>query len=135
MRLAFFDQGYQVVIGSRALRGSIIGSHQARYKELAGRFGNWIIRTFAVPEIMDTQAGFKLFSGDKIEVIFSRQTIDRWGFDIELLAIAGSHGLRIAEVPINWANVVGSKVSIGSYLEVLRDVWRIRRNLKKGRYK
>ncbi len=130
----FFSRGYDVVIGSRALKDSVIGIHQARYKELAGRLGNGIIRAFAVPGISDTQAGFKMFVGEKAKVIFSRQTIDRWGYDIELLAIAQLKGYRIAEVPITWINAAGSKVSMKSYLEVLGEVWRIRRNLKAGLY-
>ena len=130
----FFSQGYHVVIGSRTLKGSVIGIHQARYKELAGRLGNWIIRTFAVPGISDTQAGFKMFAGKEAEMIFPRLTIDRWGYDIELLAIARSHGCRIGEVPITWINASGSKVTMGSYLEVLGEVWRIRRNLRAGLY-
>jgi len=130
----FFDQGYAVVIGSRALKGSVIGAHQAWYKELAGRLGNSIIRAFAVPGISDTQAGFKMFAGKEAEVIFSRQTIDRWGYDIELLAIARSHGFRIAEVPITWINASGSKVTMESYFEVLGEVWRVRRNLRAGLY-
>lgn len=129
------DQGYDVAIGSRALKGSVIGVRQARSKELAGRFGNWIIRTLAVPGISDTQAGFKMFVGRQVETIFSRQTIDRWGYDIEVLAIARSHGCSIGEVPITWVNAPGSKVTMGSYFEVLGEVWRIRRNLKAGLYK
>jgi dolichyl-phosphate beta-glucosyltransferase len=131
----YVNQGYSVVIGSRALKNSVIGTRQARYKELAGRFGNWIIRTFAVPGINDTQAGFKLFAEREAELIFSRQTIDRWGYDIELLAIARLHGCRVCEVPITWVNASGSKVTLGSYFEVLSEVWRIRRNLRAGLYK
>jgi dolichyl-phosphate beta-glucosyltransferase len=129
-----FDQGYQVVIGSRAMKESIIGTHQARYKELAGRLGNWIIRTFAVPGIKDTQAGFKMFAAREADVIFSRQTLERWGYDFELLAIAQSHGFRICEVPIAWVNASGSKVTVKSYFEVLGEVWRVRQNLKAGVY-
>jgi dolichyl-phosphate beta-glucosyltransferase len=131
----FINQGYTVVIGSRALKDSVIGAHQARYKELAGRLGNWYIRTFAIPGINDTQAGFKLFAGSEAELIFSRQTIDRWGYDIELLAIARLHSCRICEVPITWINASGSKVTIGSYFEVLSEVRRIRRNLRAGLYR
>jgi dolichyl-phosphate beta-glucosyltransferase len=129
-----FNDGYHLVIGSRALRDSVIGIHQAKHKELAGRFGNWIIRTFAVPGIRDTQAGFKMFTGRAADLIFPRQTIDRWGYDIELLAIAQAHALRIAEVPITWINAEGSKVTVGTYFEVLGEVGRIRRNLRKGVY-
>jgi dolichyl-phosphate beta-glucosyltransferase len=130
-----FDQGYDVVIGSRALKDSVIGVRQAWYKELAGRLGNRIIRALAVPGITDTQAGFKMFAGEKAGVIFSRQTIDRWGYDVELLAIARLKGYRIGEVPITWINASGSKVSMKSYFEVLGDLWRIRRNLKAGAYR
>ena len=132
---SLFDKGYNVVIGSRALASSVIGVRQARYKELAGRFGNWIIQTLAVPGISDTQAGFKMFEAKAVDIIFHRQTIDRWGYDVELLVIARSHGCRIAEVPITWVNASGSKVTMKSYFQVLRDVLKIRRNLKSGLYK
>jgi dolichyl-phosphate beta-glucosyltransferase len=131
----FFSQGYTVVIGSRAIKGSVIDLHQAWYKEFAGRFGNWIIRTFAVPGICDTQAGFKMFAGPEADKIFSHQTVKGWGCDIELLVIARSRGCRIIEVPITWINASGSKVTMGSYFEVLGEVWRIRKNLKGGLYK
>jgi dolichyl-phosphate beta-glucosyltransferase len=124
-----------VVIGSRSIKGTVIGVHQAKYKEIAGRLGNWIVRCFAVPGIKDTQAGFKVFSARAAEVIFSRQTIDRWGYDFELLAIARLHSFRICEVPITWINSSGSKVTLGSYFEVLSELRRVRRNLKAGLYR
>jgi dolichyl-phosphate beta-glucosyltransferase len=129
-----FDQGYAVVIGSRALKESVIAVHQPKYKETAGRIGNWLIRTFAVPGIWDTQAGFKMFSARAAEDVFPRQTLDRWGFDIELLAIAQSRGFRICEIPITWINAPGSKVTLSTYLEVLGEIRRVRRNLKAGLY-
>jgi len=130
----WFDQGYDLVIGSRKKQGARIEVHQAWYKEMAGRCGNWIIRRFAVPGIEDTQAGFKMFTSRAAEAVFPRQTIDRWGYDFELLAIAGQLGYRVREVPIVWANAPGSKVRMGSYLEVLHEVLRVRRNLKNGIY-
>jgi len=131
----FFEQGYEVVIGSRALKDSVIGVHQPRHKEIAGRFGNWFIRRLAMPGILDTQAGFKVFSAKAAETIFPRQSIQRWGYDIELLVIARAHGFRIREVPITWINAVGSKVTMRAYFQVLADVLQIRRNLKAGLYK
>jgi dolichyl-phosphate beta-glucosyltransferase len=131
----FFEQGYDVVIGSRALKESVIGVRQARYKEIAGRIGNWFIRTLAIPGIQDTQAGFKVFSAKAASLIFPRQTIQRWGYDIELLVIARAHGCLIHEVPITWINASGSKVTMQSYFQVLGDVLQIRRNLKAGLYK
>jgi dolichyl-phosphate beta-glucosyltransferase len=130
----FVEQGYDVVIGSRALKDSVIGVRQARYKEIAGRFGNWFIRTLTIPGIKDTQAGFKIFSAKATEALFARQTIQRWGYDIELLVIAQAHGFGIREVPITWINAAGSKVTMRSYVQVLGDVLQIRRNLKAGLY-
>lgn len=131
----FFDRGVDVVIGSRALEDSVIDRHQTRIKEIAGRLGNWFVRTLTVPGIFDTQAGFKMFTGKAAERIFPKVTIDAWGFDIEILVIARSLGYRICEIPITWMNTPGSKVTTKAYFGVLSDVWRIRKNLKSGLYK
>ena len=130
----FFDRGFDVVIGSRALEDSVVDRRQPKAKEIAGQFGNWLVRKLAVPDIFDTQAGFKMFTGTAAESIFQRLTIKKWGYDIELLVIAKSLGYRIREVPITWLNVLGSKVTLGSYFEVLGEIWRIRRNLRAGKY-
>jgi dolichyl-phosphate beta-glucosyltransferase len=130
----WFDRGFDVVIGSRKMKGARIEVHQAWYKEIAGRCGNLWIRWLAVPGVEDTQAGFKMFTGQAAETIFARQTIDRWGYDIELLAIACQSGYKIKELPIVWVNAPGSKVRFRAYLEVLQEVWCIRRNIKSGRY-
>lgn len=131
----WFEQGWDVVIGSRKMAGARIEVHQAWYKEIAGRCGNYFIRRLAVPGIEDTQAGFKMFTGTSADAVFSRQTIDRWGYDIELIAIARQLGYRVREVPIRWVNAPGSKVGFGAYFEVLGEVWRIRRNVKSGFYR
>jgi dolichyl-phosphate beta-glucosyltransferase len=130
-----FDRGSDVVIGSRALKESVIGKHQARYKELAGRAGNWLIRSLAAPGIRDTQAGFKMFAGEMADRVFPKLTIDRWGADIEMIVIARLLGCKINEVPITWLNASGSKVTMASYLQVFSEVLRIRRNIRAGIYK
>jgi dolichyl-phosphate beta-glucosyltransferase len=131
----FFDEGYEVVIGSRDVRGAHIGVRQPWYKELAGDLGNLVIRAAAVPGIHDTQAGFKAFTGKCIEDILPDLTIDRWGFDVELLVAARCRGYRVKEVPIKWINAANSKVRALTYVEVLGEVWRVRRNRKAGRYR
>ncbi len=129
------QEGFEVVIGSRNIEGARVEVHQPKYKEVAGRLGNLFIQDLAVPGIRDTQAGFKVFSRRAAETVFPRLTIERWGYDIEALAIARLHGFRIKEVPIIWVNAPGSKVGFRSYLEVLAEVWRVHRNLKSGAYK
>jgi dolichyl-phosphate beta-glucosyltransferase len=130
----WFDDGYDVVIGSRDVQGAQVEVHQRWYKELAGNVGNWIIRFLAVPGICDTQAGFKMFSRRCIEAILPALTIDHWGFDVELLVAARRHGFRIKEVPIRWVNAPNSKVRATTYFEVLGEVWRVRKNLRAGKY-
>ena len=61
-------------------------------------------------------------------------TINRWGFDVELLVAARCRGRRIREVPITWRNAAQSKVRALTYLDVLREVWQVRRNRRAGRY-
>jgi dolichyl-phosphate beta-glucosyltransferase len=60
--------------------------------------------------------------------------LDRWGFDVEILAVARRRGYRIKELPITWRNDPESKVRLAAYFDVLAEVWRVRRNLRRGLY-
>ncbi|MEK7556356.1 MAG: dolichyl-phosphate beta-glucosyltransferase [Patescibacteria group bacterium] len=132
--LPWFEKGFDIVIGSRDVPGAEIDVHQPWYKEKMGDLGNLWIRFWAVPGIKDTQAGFKVFTAKAADAIFPYLTIDRWGFDVEALAVARSKGFRIAERPIRWVNDPNSRVSAGAYLDVLREVVQVRLNLWKGIY-
>lgn len=122
----YFDEGYNVVIGSRDLPESEVAVPQAWYKTFLGNFGNKIIQLVAVWGIRDTQCGFKAFSAKAAEDIFSRQRIFRWGFDVEALALARRLGYKIKEAPIKWINDPESKVSFKSYFQVFKEVFQIR---------
>ena len=128
------DDGYDVVIGSRDVGGAHVVVHQPWYKELGGKLGNLLIRTLAVSGVVDTQAGFKMFTQRCIEDLLPRLTIERWGFDVELLVAARCRGYRIKETPITWINAANSRVSALTYIEVLGEVWRIRRQWRAGHY-
>ncbi|MBI2623919.1 glycosyltransferase family 2 protein [Candidatus Parcubacteria bacterium] len=130
----YFDEGYDIVIGSRAVRGAKIAVHQSLLKELAGRLGNKYIQIMAVWGIKDTQAGFKAFTAEAARDIFSRLTINRWGFDVETLAVARLLSYRIREMPIRWVNAVASHVRVSAYLEVLWETTKIRFNIWRGKY-
>ena len=86
-------------------------------------------------EIWDTQCGFKLFRGDVAQELFSRQTLERFGFDAEVLHIAARHGYRIAELPVRWNHVDGSKVGMLSGLHAFGELMEIRLNSWRGRYR
>lgn len=127
---------FDVTFGSRALDRSLIGTHQPWRREQGGKVMNLIIRTMSGLKFADTQCGFKAFDMTKFRLLLDVMTIDRFGFDVEFLFVANSHGLRLAEIPVRWNDVAGSKVS------VLRDTRRmfaelsqIRRNARQGKYK
>ncbi len=129
-----FEEGYDVVIGSRDVAGAHVVIHQPWYKELGGKLGNLIIRSLAVPGIYDTQNGFKAVTARCAEDVLPRLTIDRWGFDVELLVAARCRGYRVKEVPIVWRNDAASTVPAGAYFQVLGEVFRVRRQRAAGRY-
>ncbi|KKR10041.1 MAG: Glycosyl transferase, family 2 [Parcubacteria group bacterium GW2011_GWA2_39_18] len=132
-----FDQGTDVVIASRNPRDAI-GAKQAHeqslMRRLMGMAGNLLIQTVAVFGIWDTQCGFKAFTEKAAKDIFSRATVDRWGFDIEILAIAKHLKFKIGKIPAYWVDREGSHISLNAYLNVFLDTFRVRWNLIRGRY-
>lgn len=132
-----FDRGRDVVICSRNAKDAKYARQaiaQPLFKRLLGSAGNLFIQTVAVPGIWDTQCGFKAFTGKAAERIFAVTEIDRWGFDIELLAIARQLKCKIGIVPAFWVNDTATNVSLRSYLEVLVEAVKVRWNLLNGTY-
>lgn len=128
------QQGFDVVIGSRDIAGADISTHQPKWKELLGDLGNIWIQLWAVPGIKDTQTGFKMFTKKASKDVFPFLTIDKWGFDVEALAVARIKGYKISEQPVRWINDPNSKVSPSAYLQVLKEVVQVRLNLLRGIY-
>lgn len=122
-----------IVIGSRALPESVIVRHQAKYKEIVARLGNKLIQIFLGLPIKDTQCGFKLFPA-AAQAVFAKGTINRWGFDMEILFIAKRAKFVIKEIPITWTNDPSSLVRGIDYLVVLGDIGRILTRWFLGRY-
>ena len=124
--IPYFKEGYEVVIGSRDVRGSRTLPAQARYKRFLGNIGNLIIQILLLRGIWDTQCGFKCFSDDAAERIFNLAKIDRFGFDAEALALAKELEYKIKEMPIFWVNDIRSHVRASTYLQVLWEVVKVR---------
>ncbi len=125
----------EIAIGSRALDRSLIGVHQPGFRETMGRFFNLAMRAATGLAISDTQCGFKLFRADVAQEVFSRQQLERFGFDAEVLCIAHRRGYRIAEVPVRWNHVDGSKVGMLTGLHAFGELIEIRLNTLRGRYR
>ena len=124
-----------VAIGSRALDRSLVGVHQGALREWSGRVFNVIMRVSTGLPFRDTQCGFKLFRKDAARVIFSRQLLEGFGFDVEDLMIARIHGFKAVEVPVRWDNVEGTKVGALTGARAFWDLIVVRWNQLCGRYR
>jgi len=126
----YLDQGYDVVIGSLAVRGAKIlqGGGEPLWRVILGKLGNLWIQFWAVPGVWDTQRGFKVFSERAARDIFPKLSIFGWGFDVEVLAVARAHGYRIKEVPVTWNNDPDSRVNAWAYPKVLMDTVKVGMN-------
>jgi dolichyl-phosphate beta-glucosyltransferase len=115
--------GADIAIASRALPGARLEPPQPRWRQMLGQLYAWVRRLLLLPQLRDTQCGFKLFRQEAARAAFSRQTLSGWAFDVEVLYIAYRLGYRIAEIPVRWCNRRESKV------RVLRDAPRVLRDL------
>ena len=102
----------EIAIGSRALDPSLIAVRQSPLRRASGRVFNWLARLLTGLNIRDTQCGFKAFRRAAIAPALNLQRIDGFAFDVELLYLASRLGLRIFEVPVRWADVPDTKVSL-----------------------
>lgn len=131
------ESGTDVVIGER----NLWKVHHLFKRRVISAIGNRIVRTLTGLPYGDTQCGFKGFSADVADVIFDRQTIDGWGFDIELLTIAKQHKYKVERMMItDWydpkddTGLVGESAWKAS-LKTFKEALKIRQNSKKGLYK
>lgn len=133
--LPWIDQGFDVVIGSRALPESDIQVRQNFFRELMGKTFNVFVRLFLMKDIPDTQCGFKLFRGDVARKIFPFVKTRGFSFDVEALYLCRRSGCRIKQIPICWQNSPPSKVRIlASSVQMLLELVKIRiRHRKNGR--
>jgi len=126
---------YDVVIASRALKESKIKVHQPFYREFIGKVFNKMVQLLAVGGIKDTQCGFKMFTRKAANIIFKRQRIHGWAFDVELLFIAKKYRLKIKEMPVTWINEGDSRVSpIKSSIQMFLQILKINLNNIRGYY-
>lgn len=121
------DGHNEVAIGSRAMALSEIVRKQPWWRQGMGKIFNRIVRLLVLDDFSDTQCGFKLFRGDVARQLFGEARINRFAYDVEILALARKKGYRIQEVPIKWVNAAGSKVNpVVDSLRMLFDLCRIR---------
>jgi dolichyl-phosphate beta-glucosyltransferase len=132
---AALDRGADVAIGSRALHDQGVKIKAKLYRRVIGRIFHGLVEVLTVPNVKDTQCGFKLFRGPVAHDLFSRMRIRGFSFDVEVLMMAQRRGYAIAEVPVNWTHQPGSKVNIVTdSARMLRDLFVIRGRYLSGQY-
>ncbi len=128
------QNGYQVAIGSREGEGAV-RYNEPGYRHLMGRVFNWLVKIMAVPGYEDTQCGFKCFHRSVVPDLFSNQTINGFGFDVEVLYVAQKRQYKIVEVPIHWYYQTESKVHpVKDTIRMVQDMLAVRRNDRSGLY-
>lgn len=137
--------GCDIAIGSREGAGARRYGEPI-YRHLMGRGFNLIVRALVLPDIQDTQCGFKLFRREAIGAILERSRLYRdsdqlrgprvTAFDVELLVVGRLLGFRIRQIPVTWNYGQQSKVNPARDTWYnLRDVIQVRLNLWRGRYR
>jgi|SRR5690349_2787807 glycosyltransferase involved in cell wall biosynthesis len=126
---------FDVTFGSRALDRELIGVHQPWRREQGGRVFNLAVRLATGLPFWDTQCGFKAFRMSVCRPLVEAATVDRFGFDVELLYLAYRAGLRLKEVAVRWDHNEGSKISLMSdSFRMLSEVGLIRQQARRGVY-
>ena len=121
------EGGFDIAIGSRALALSDIIKKQPWWRRGMGKMFNKIVKAIVIGGFNDTQCGFKLFRGVVGRNLFGEAKINRFAYDVEILALARKKGYGIQEVPIRWINSPESKVDpVKDSLQMLADLVRIR---------
>lgn len=102
--------------------------HVLRRRHVLGRVFAWLVSAALGLRFADTQCGFKLFTAAAATTLFTDLRCEGWAFDVEILASAERHGLRVVEIPVTWHETARSKVRIGrTGVEMLWALWSLRR--------
>lgn len=127
--------GAEIAIGSRWLESGRQTHRQPFYRQFFGRCFNAVTRLVMGLKFADTQCGFKAFTRGAAQTVFQLQTIERWGFDPEILFIALKRGYRIEEVPVSWAHDERTRMSyLKDGMKMLEEIAIVRWNALLGRY-
>lgn len=127
--------GADIAIGSRWLESGRQTHRQPLYRQIFGRCFNAVTRLVMGLPFVDTQCGFKAFTRTAAQTVFRLQTIERWGFDPEILFIALKRGYAVKEVPVSWAHDERSRMSyLKDGMQMLKELATIRWNALTGRY-
>jgi dolichyl-phosphate beta-glucosyltransferase len=133
---SWFEQGFDIVQGSRKMPGANVERHQPWLRENMGKVFTALSNLIASVNVSDVTCGFKCYRGAVAHDLYANQRLFDWSFDAEIIHIARRHHYRLKEVPVRWLDERGTKVHL------VRDSYRsfkglltIRLNAMRGLYK
>lgn len=124
------ENGHDIAIASRTVSGAIVAQHQNIFRELSAKIYTWIQNRYLGIRYGDTQCGFKIFTRAAAQRLFGKQKLESVIFDPEILWLAAGEGFRVAEFPVEWTHVEGSRIqydSLKKSLFVFRELFRIKK--------
>jgi dolichyl-phosphate beta-glucosyltransferase len=111
LALSLLASGRPVVIGSRAVEGSVVEERHSAIRRIGAAAFRSLAR-WIVPGVSDTQCGFKFFSGPLARAAVLPLRTTGFAFDIELIARCQRLGATLTEIPVTWRDVPGSTFSV-----------------------
>ncbi len=131
----WFEQGYDIVQGSRKMPGASVERHQPWLRENMGKIFTGLSNLIAEVKVSDVTCGFKCYRGEVARHIYGLQRIYDWSFDAEVIHIARRQNYRLKEIPVRWRDETGTKVHLlRDSLRSFQGLLLIRLNSWQGRY-
>ena len=122
------ENGADVAIGSRGVRAKDCDVQQSFKRRFSGRVFNLFVRAFVLPDVRDSQCGFKCFTREAAQRLFSQQKLDGFCFDVEVLYLAKRAGLKVTEIPVMWSEGKESKIRlVRDSARMLKDLLKIKK--------
>lgn len=123
------DAGFTTVIGSRGVTEAQRVVPQGVVRRVGGEVFRAAART-VLPDVVDSQCGFKFFSGDVVRRTLAQCRVTGFSFDLELLARLWRSGHTVVELPVVWTDMAGSSFSpLRHGVRSFADTYRIHRML------
>jgi len=105
-------KNYDIIIGSRKMKGSRILVHQPRFREFGGKIFTALTNAMVTKGISDITCGFKLYRTEIAQKLFREARLSDWSFDAEIIFLAQKMGARIREAPVSWRDDPHTKVTL-----------------------
>ena len=127
--LSMIASGYDIAIASRAIEGAEIERQQNMARHLSAKIYTFLQNRYLGLDFPDTQCGFKLFTREATQDLFSRQKLDSVIFDPEILWLARQAGYTVGQFPVQWTHIEGSRIQYDNFkksLFVFQELLRIK---------